>query len=304
MRPFVTAHIALLALAGLFIAGAADAAPVEISGPYIHLQDLCERCDAAIGDVRIGESPIPGRTRVVRRAEVVRALAQEDLKVPARTIPGRVKVRRASREASREEMEGRVLSAVRDMLPGGLVLSSHGEIRAMTVPAGEFGVAAKPKNIMRPGQGSVPIIFSQDGVEFRELRLAITLAREILVPVATADLPTGTVIDGGRIELKKVRIEGDERRLATTPEEVVGTRLKSDVKAGEPFALSGIDRIPVVARGDGMTVQTIVGSIKVSARARALQEGAVGDRIRVEVSAVSKLLWVVVTGPGSGVVRQ
>lgn len=126
----------------------------------------------------------------------------------------------------------------------------------------------------------------------------LTKTRSVLV---TAEMMSpGTLLTAQNMTVAQI----EENRLRSTvfesPETLIGARIKRRVRPGQPIQANMLcfickgDRITIVARGDGMMVKTA---------GIAMQDGVIGDAIRVQNASSQKSLVAKVAGTQEVVVH-
>ena len=112
-------------------------------------------------------------------------------------------------------------------------------------------------------------------------RADVALMRQVEVPVATRDLPHGTAITDDDVTWVMVNASEAMNGVATSPEELLGQATRYLVRAGQQLRLNSIAKDIAVKRGQVLTVLWSVQNINLTASGSALENGAVGDVIRV-----------------------
>lgn len=112
-------------------------------------------------------------------------------------------------------------------------------------------------------------------------RADVALMRQVEVPVATRDLPTGSVVSESDITWVMVNASEAVNGVASSPDEIVGQATRYLVRAGQQFRANSIAKEIAVKRGQSLTVLWSVQSINLTARGTANEQGSVGDVIRV-----------------------
>jgi flagella basal body P-ring formation protein FlgA len=135
----------------------------------------------------------------------------------------------------------------------------------------------------RPFQGRVPVtveLLAGDQVVARHIVSPyVRVLQAAIVPAR--DLRRGETLGPGDVRVAKVdaaRMRGD---LVRTIDVVVGKRLKSSVREGQPLRESQIEVVPVVDRGDRVVLVLESGAIRIQAIGRAQESGGIGQWIRV-----------------------
>ncbi len=300
----VGGHVAVLfSLLFLSPLDAEASTQTRVSGASVLVGDVVKGCQGEACAIEVGPSPLPGRTRVVRRREVLAALRSAGFGTDDLMIPIRKRVVRPAKRIPEEELTPRVQDAVTDILPDGIALENLGRVGAMWVPKNGFEVQARwPGERSFRRRISIPIVLVSDGVPFRTLQVAATLQVITRLPVAAADLPKGTLLDGGTVKWAELHLNRPPDQLARTASVVLGRRLVRAVAKDEPFELVDLVKVAVVARGERLDLESIQGLVRIRTAGVARQDGAVGDRIRVLVHSTSRLLWAEVVAPGRAIV--
>ena len=86
-------------------------------------------------------------------------------------------------------------------------------------------------------------------------------------------------------------------------DELIGMSLSQGAIPGRPIQMGSLTSPLVVTRNDAVTMLLQHGSLSVTARGRALEDGAVGDRIRVANVDSSRVVDARVVGPGTVLVE-
>ena len=66
--------------------------------------------------------------------------------------------------------------------------------------------------------------------------------------------------------------------------------------AGAPVRASDVESIPLIERGSDVTVSVVIGAVTVTSTAKALEDGYMGESIRVRDHMTGKRLTCVVAG--------
>lgn len=113
-----------LAIAIAPAAAAPEAPPVQVIGPRVHLVDVLPGAPREAADADLGPAPPPGGTRVVDRAEIVRALRERGVAEPKR-LPASVRVVRKMRRLGARDLDALARTAVADKLGRATLAAVH-----------------------------------------------------------------------------------------------------------------------------------------------------------------------------------
>ena len=107
------------------------------------------------------------------------------------------------------------------------------------------------------------------------------LVRETQVPVPNRPLPAGRAIAAGDLEWVSMGDRQLPANVARDPQEMVGRLARRALPQGAPVITADLKRPVAVARGTLVTIILGTPTMRLTARGQALDEGAVGDTIRV-----------------------
>jgi flagella basal body P-ring formation protein FlgA len=115
-----------------------------------------------------------------------------------------------------------------------------------------------------------------------------------------SSLPRKAIPEAGQLE--QVDFEGNPPAgaLSEFPE---GRRLRTPVTPGHILVESDLETIPVVVAGDPVRLELVSGPLVIAVEALARSNGAVGDKVRLEMPTSHKSIQAVVSGPGEARVQ-
>lgn len=118
----------------------------------------------------------------------------------------------------------------------------------------------------------------------------------IEVPVLSENVHAGEVIRDHHIKYMNVKERDFSRDMIVETEQLIGMTARRVVIADRPIRSAEIIAPQVIERGEIVTLAVNAGFMKLTAQARALQDGAKGDIIRVVNTASNQTVRAVVTG--------
>ncbi len=142
------------------------------------------------------------------------------------------------------------------------------------------------------------LILRSDGRVVKNMTLSVDL--EALAPVAIAadDLPRGTILNPEDLRMVTMDL-ATLRNPCLDAQELVGKKLRRSIRMGAPFIRSGLETPPMVKRGEMVTITASKGTLTVTARGLAQENGAEDDTIRVKNINSQKEIFCRVTAPSS-----
>ncbi|MBN2528430.1 MAG: flagellar basal body P-ring formation protein FlgA [Deltaproteobacteria bacterium] len=282
--------------------GEAAVKPVET--PFVYAKDLISKC-SDFCHVQLAKSPAPGQKATIYAREIITSLDAAGYKVTQQRLPRSFRIVRVSKSVNAAQMTEAARGAIMDVLPEGVVLEQMGKVHGGEVPTGEWEARA----IYEESTGaqrtrSIAVVFLADGVPFRKAFVLCRMSYVVNVPVAAMDIRRDEVIRSGAIVLKKMKMDTPLRNVVLDADKIIGKKSRGVIRQGSPFELRDLEEIPVVHRGDMVTLINQVNGIRVTVRGIARQDAVRGNRIAVEIPTVGKVLFVRIVSAGLGVVQQ
>jgi len=118
----------------------------------------------------------------------------------------------------------------------------------------------------------------------------------IPVPVLAKKMFRGEVIRGHHLEWKKIRKTSIRRQTITESEQLIGMAAKRLISADTPIRLAQIRRPLLVTKGGLVTIRLRYANMSLTAQGRSLDEGSLGDIVRIANSQSKNIVEARVTG--------
>jgi flagella basal body P-ring formation protein FlgA len=141
-----------------------------------------------------------------------------------------------------------------------------------------------------------------------------SVVRTISSPVrvtlwADAFVATRRIKKGERTSLSDFRVERIDAtkcydKLRSVSEPLDGMRAGRMIMSGKALERGMLQRIPVINRGDEISIKCRVGAMDIMTTGIAKEDGCLGDQINVVNIQTKRKIVAVVDGPGVAVVRQ
>jgi len=190
------------------------------------------------------------------------------------------------------------LVARSDAMPGVRVsLKSLEQIRPFVLPTGVATCEIVPADPAIIGSHRFSLIFRVDGKVQANLALRIELAALAPVAVAASDLPRGAVLSLKDVRLSEKDISGLREYYKGT-ETLLGKGLRRAVKSGEVIHEGMLAILPVVHRGELVILTVRSAGLMLTASGQALENGGLGEIIRVRNNSSQKEVSGRIVGPG------
>ncbi len=193
-----------------------------------------------------------------------------------------------------------VQQSVRD--PGGrLVITVTPPDERMRLPACAAPVAETPEGQRLWGWTQVRVRCPGDGGWSLSVRTRV----QVMVPavVARRAVQAGQVIEAADVQSGEADLAGMQRPALREESQAIGKVTRVGLAAGQPIGAEHLKLPLVVRRGATLDVVATVGQVSVATAGTALQDGAVGDLIRVKVPG-GRTVQGVVTADGRVAVQM
>jgi flagella basal body P-ring formation protein FlgA len=280
---------------------------VVVSDSSVRLGDIAQIDSASIKDdetivrlrtLEVAQSPKAGESAVVEGAQVLERIKDNGIRLDTilYSLPRQIKITRAYREVTNEELEKALLSFLGSQ-DKQIDLKQIMHEKPVRIPTDSFGVEVVALHATKPGHFGVDYrsVAGSDEVRFQMRAMGDEWQ---LMPVASRPLKKGVVITAGDVQLRKVNaaaVLGDSVRELG---DVIGKSAQRDVGQGEMFNTAAIAMPPVVTAGSRVSMLFRAGRLEASAMGVALESGAVDQEIKVRNEASSKVVTARVIDKG------
>lgn len=204
----------------------------EVSGDQMFLGDVAELSEAALraglDKVRLGTSPILGRTKTVSRGEIMDRLRQAKVDLPSAILRGAsiTTVSNPGQQVSHDQFSTEAVRAAKEALPAASLVAVRDTLPAMTVPAGTISFSTEDLDLNgRSPSAKVAVLVNGRRFNSRTLSLDIQAAK----PIIEANSAVKVVFRKGDL---KVEVSGKVKKAALAGE-TVEVIVKLDPKGAE-----------------------------------------------------------------------
>ncbi|MFM2042805.1 MAG: putative flagella basal body P-ring formation protein FlgA [Pseudomonadota bacterium] len=194
--------------------------------------------------------------------------------------------------AALAEAEQVLAQALRDRYAGSL---ADGDLRLMLTTPVEGEVQGVQAITFDPGSGRFAAILLRPRDRVKVEGRAWT---EMAVAVPVRRLAPGEIITPADLTTVAIRTDALSARALTGADALVGRQVRRVLAPGRPVPDGYVATPVVVARNKPVTVEFRSGALLLTARGRALEDGGVGDLIRIQNLDSNRTVTAVVTGPG------
>lgn len=277
-------------------------ASVLVGAARITLADVVTPDIPALTSIDLGAAPLPGYSMRLSKAEVARMLRSRGLGFELDGVDA-VNVERRTQPYDQQH----IVNAAQDYLHQLLARQAeHVELQLaatlpdLQLPAGR--IALKPRPLMPESalrrRATVWVDVAVDGIFVRTVTVPFLIRAMRTVLVAKSDLPAGSQPDCTNLELREQDIAALDDAPVNADCNAVPGRLKRVLAQGAPLQRNQLQMARAVAQGDSVSLRMHDGAIMLEARATALDDGDIGQRIDVKPSAGTQAVRAEVIGAG------
>lgn len=272
---------------------------VIVTEPSIRLGDIAQIDSASVMDdeaiiklrtIGLGNSPKVGESVILEGLKVLEQMRSEGVRLDSvrYSFPRQIKVTRAFREVSAEELE-KALHAFLNTQERNIELKQIVVEKPVKIPTDSFGVEVVALHTTQPGHLGVDYrsVSGSDEVRF-QLRAVADEWR--LMPVAAKPLKKGSVVSAADVQFSKVNGTAAGRDSLEQIGDVVGKSLVRDVGQGEMFKSNSVVVPPVIMSGSRVSMIYRHGRLEASAVGVALESGGEGQEIKVRNEGSKKVV--------------
>lgn len=240
--------------------------------------------------IAIGTSPKAGESMMIEGTQVLERLRDEGVRLDSLrySLPRQIAVTRAFREVKMEELE-RALTSFITKSDKNVDVKQLIVDKPVRIPTDSLGLEVVSLQTTKPGHIGVDYksVAGSDEVRF-QLRAVADEWR--LMPVASRPLLKGSVIAAQDVQLAKLNGTTVGRDSVENLGDIVGRSLTKDIGQGEMFKAAAVVVPPVIAAGSRVTIVYRQNRLEVTASGIALENGGLGQDIKVRNDSSKKVV--------------
>ena len=251
---------------------------IVVDGDVVKLGDVFE----GIGDkagIAIARAPLPGKRVTVDAAWLARVAGAYQVGWRPQSNFEQAVIERNGIEIPEDQIRTRILEALnRHGVPDNAELdwANHGAV--LVVPVGTADQIAVRDLTYDDRYGRFTATLEAGATR---MHVAGRVFRTAEVPVLAHSLNRGDVIDAHALTWAKVRELAVRRDILTDTASIVGMVAHQPLKSGQMVSSNDIERQLAVAKGALVTMVLNAGTLNLTAQGRAVEQGSVGDTIRI-----------------------
>ncbi len=271
-------------------------------GEIATFEGLSEERVARLSAISFGPAAPPARSRSLSGDAIREKILRTDAEVRT-VVPPQIRVHTAYRQVHPENLKGKIERAIRMRMPWD---SSTVRLRNWSLPAAFPAPAHATRTEIRfrneedfLGRVAVTLTISDPtDPERGRVERSATVEVGVRIPIVVAAVPLrrGKTVDAESVELEERDLQALPSGVITDLAEVMGRRMAGGVAAGAPVFRRSLQLERLVKRGDRVSVEADAPGLELNVEARALENGSLGQMIRVENPISRSRFLVKVTG--------
>lgn len=278
-----------------------------VEDEYIRLGDLFDGLDDSLDDKIVSKSPALAK-EVTLTADWLGKLARSNgIKWTPANNEVKIVVTRAAKEIAKEELlKAFTEQLVKEGMPKSAQVTLN-KIRLFTVlPVNTAYEIVIEKAEYTPAtyavSGTARIMV--DGKALESMELSGKAVPIIRIPIAERTLASGQIITDKDVSIKSVREDILRNEIPARMEDLIGKEIKRTVRAGQPLTKDDVRTKVMVPKGKTVTLSFTKKGILLSTQGKALENGGLGDTVRVMNLQSKTVVTGTVTGPETVVISS
>jgi flagella basal body P-ring formation protein FlgA len=248
--------------------------------------------------ITVEVSPKAGESVTLDGSRVLERLRDEGVRLDSirYSLPRNITVTRAFREVKLDELE-RALTSFLSKGDKQVDVKQLVVDRPIRIPTDSLGLEVVALQTTKPGHIGIDYksVAGSDEVRFQLKAFADEWR---LMPVASRPLVKGATVTANDVQLMKVNGTSVGRDSIENLGDIVGRNLTKDIGQGEMFKANAVVVPAVITAGSRVTVVFRQSLLEVTASGIALENGGMGQDIRVRNESSKKVIVGKVSDPG------
>ena len=269
---------------------------IEVPGDRIligHLTSARHELESLPADTAIGLSPSPGVERMITPRDLRATLRGREIP----DFPDICVVRHARELNAQEIVEAMAVELKENEIRVELLDYSRGQVPDGQLEFRRTGLPSSARtDVLWRGR-----IITDTGRSF-PISARVRLLRTVEAVFARTNIAAGTTILPDAVETRRVDLYALASGRLPTVDKIIGAAFTRTVPAGELITTSLLRAQPLVRRGEPLAVTVRSGATTLHFDAKAEGTGRIGDRMLVRNPMNGRLVSVVISDRGKGIV--
>lgn len=149
----------------------------------------------------------------------------------------------------------------------------------------------------------VNVTFMNEGRAVSKVNVPVTVKATMDVVVASSNIKRGALLDKENLTIEKISVGRGYKKYLNDFGLVVGLSATRNIRAGSPMKAGFAEKQALVRAGEIVTMVAESGSMRITTRGHAKQDGNIGEWIKVVNMESKKTISAMVSGPGEVIVE-
>jgi len=278
---------------------------ISIVDDVVTLGDLFEHA-GDVANKAVFRSPRLGQKGILNSRRIALVARENGLNWLNRKYLQKITIRREANTITLDEISTRIGEEIKDNYPlrvsnSQLEITLSNKALPFVIRAdarAEFDVE-RIRYDRRSGRFSA-VISGPVGSE-NEKRISYTgRASEVIeIPVLVQPLARGQAFKAGFLETRKFPARRVNSRVITQAADLIGMAARRSLRPNSPIRTNDVEKPRIVKKNTLVSVVYKVGTLNITFRGRALEDGALGEAISVLNSRSRRTIQTVVTAPNT-----
>lgn len=250
--------------------------------------------------VAVAYAPAPGKRAVFDSQWLYRVAHAYGLAWRPMSLQDQTTVQRASTAIGRDEIEAHILDALagQGVSPDAQVELSNHMFRIYVAEGANARVGIDDMVFdPRSRRFSAVVVAAVDGSGTQRFRIAGQVFEVSDIPVVNRRVLPGEIIREGDVETLSVRADHLQRNAIVDAEQLIGKSPKRTLRPGRPISTSEVQPPVLVPKRGLVTIVYQRPRMTLTAKGRAMEDGAEGEVIRISNIQSNTVIEAVVIGP-------
>lgn len=277
-------------------------AAVAVNSGDITVRDIFPGAES---DAVIAKTPAPGRRLILDAYTLRRIAKRHKVRWQPRTRLDQTVVTRESRVLNTSEIE---TALQRSLANNGMPRNQKVELTNRSIRIRVASNLVKPYHIdnavidSRSRRVSAILSVATDGNEKLNYRLEGLTYSVIEVPVLNRRIRRGEVIQAGDVIWKSIRKDDVGRNVVRERKAAIGQAARRYLASGAQIMIDDLEAPKLVRKGSLVTIHLETRNLRLTAKARASEDGALNETIRVVNVRSKKTVEAIVRSPSKVVI--
>ncbi len=169
------------------------------------------------------------------------------------------------------------------------------EVEKINLPNITVEVIGKPKIKIVPKGNTRSYMYFDIFVDNYKTSASVKYFKTTKAVVARRYIPKGSIIQPTDVAVNKVKAKNDERYF-TDVNEIIGKKVRFAIRKGQPITLKSLEKEYFVLRNTNVEVLYEKNGFRIKLLGRALENGEMGDLIKVRNTSSGKVILCRVIG--------